>query len=221
VAAKGWNERYRNEQTYLQEGPVLLVRQFFERYSDQLGRGPILDVGCGNGRNLQESARRGYPTFGIDVSGEALAQLERRLRRLNLSADVRFGTFRTLPYADASFAGVLAINVFQHNDWAGAVRSFAEVGRVLARNGLFLLRVRSASRPLDHDPQVLVDDGVTYIPHGGTKSGITLHHYSEEELRDLAAANALVVVELDETVREDVLDRRDRWSWVGVFRKEA
>lgn len=220
AAARSWDERYRRERTYLHEGPVQLVREFFERYGGQLGSGPILDVGCGNGRNLQEAARRGHPAFGIDISCEALAQLRQRFQSLNLNADARLGDFRALPYARGSISGVLAINVFQHNDWAGAVRSFAEVGRVLVPNGLFLLRVRSTTRLLDPEPEVLIDHGVTYIPHGGTKSGITLHHYSEEELRALAAANGLEVVELNETVRSGVPGKKDGSSWVGVFRRK-
>jgi SAM-dependent methyltransferase len=98
------------------------------------GRAPrILDVGCGTGANLEMLAQFG-DAEGVDVSEDALAFCRAR----NLTR-VTLGAAESLPYADASFDLVTALDVVEHlDDDAGGLR---EMRRVLRPDGRALLFV--------------------------------------------------------------------------------
>ncbi|MDQ1559806.1 MAG: hypothetical protein QOD32_2866 [Pyrinomonadaceae bacterium] len=98
------------------------------------GRTPrILDVGCGTGANLEMLAQFGE-TEGVDVSEDALAFC--RARGL---AQVKLGAAEQLPYADASFDLVTALDVVEHLD--DDLGGLAEMRRVLRPGGRALLFV--------------------------------------------------------------------------------
>jgi SAM-dependent methyltransferase len=93
----------------------------------------ILDVGCGTGANLEMLAQFGE-TEGVDVSADALAFC--RARGLD---QVKLGAAEQLPYADASFDLVTALDVVEHlDDDLGGLR---EMRRVLRPGGRALLFV--------------------------------------------------------------------------------
>lgn len=97
------------------------------------GRPRILDVGCGTGANLEMLAAFG-DAEGVDISEDALAFCrERGLTR------VRRGAAEALPYEDAQFDLVTALDVVEHldDDRAG----LAEMRRVLRPGGRALLFV--------------------------------------------------------------------------------
>ncbi len=105
----------------------------------------ILDIGCGTGRNLDVLERFG-PALGLDSSAEAVAAA----RRLGHRGRLMRGAAERLPFRDAAFDLVTALDVFEHleNDVAG----FGEVRRVL-RPGGYLLAAVPAFRFLwsEHD----------------------------------------------------------------------
>ncbi|HZG53808.1 MAG TPA: class I SAM-dependent methyltransferase, partial [Pyrinomonadaceae bacterium] len=93
----------------------------------------ILDVGCGTGANLEMLAQFGEAE-GVDVSEDALAFC--RARGLG---QVKLGAAEQLPYADASFDLVTALDVVEHlDDDAAGLR---EMRRVLRPGGRALLFV--------------------------------------------------------------------------------
>ena len=101
---------------------------------DLRGRRPrILDVGCGTGANLEMLQKFGEAE-GVDISADALAFCrERGLPR------VRQGAAESLPFADATFDLVTALDVVEHlDDDAAGLR---EMRRVLRREGRALLFV--------------------------------------------------------------------------------
>src|SRR5882762_811793 len=84
---------------------------------DQLLKGrltspmPVLDAGCGGGRNLVYLLRSGFDVFGVDQSTEAVAQT--RALAANLAPHLPAGNFRVEPvehmsFADASFQVVIS-----------------------------------------------------------------------------------------------------------------
>ncbi len=217
AAKTQWNKRYKEEHPYKEAPPKEYVLDFFEKYGKEFEGEKVLELGCGNGRNLRHIAKSGFETYGIDISEQGLDQLKETFKQENLSADIQKGSFYNLPYQDKAFDCVVSINVFQHNDWKGAEKSFVEASRVLKDNGLFLLSVRSLSRVLPEDRKDISDRGVTFIPKEGTKAGIMLHHYSKEEIEELAARNSLEILDIQEKIREKEDGSHGRW--IAVFRK--
>jgi len=87
-----------------------------------LPSGRILDLGCGVGHSYELLAPR--QTVGLDIDPAALAGQER---------ETRVGDMRALPFADASFAGVLSVQSLEHVPNPEAV--LTEARRVLAPGG--------------------------------------------------------------------------------------
>jgi SAM-dependent methyltransferase len=93
----------------------------------------LLDVGCGTGYNL-ESLRGRCRGFGVDLAAEGLAFCrERGLERLAQASAER------LPYPDASFDVVTALDVLEHID--DDLAALHEWGRVLRPGGRLVLFV--------------------------------------------------------------------------------
>lgn len=119
-------------------GRRLILESFIGRAVSELNLPPgararVLDVGCGTGANLEMLARFG-DAEGVDISDDALAFCrERGLAR------VRHGAAESLPYPDAQFDLVTALDVVEHldDDRAG----LAEMRRVLKPGGRALLFV--------------------------------------------------------------------------------
>ena len=93
----------------------------------------ILDVGCGTGANLELLARFGKAE-GVDISADALAFCHER----GLS-NVQQSTAEKLPFEDASFDLVTALDVIEHLD--DDVAGLSEIRRVVAPGGHVLLFV--------------------------------------------------------------------------------
>ena len=102
-------------------------------------RGGILELGCGTGRVLIPVARAARRVTGIDLSEAMLARGRTRARRLPPSRRPRMirGDMRRLPFADASFATVIApYGVMQSlTDDADLAAALRDAARVLEPGG--------------------------------------------------------------------------------------
>lgn len=93
----------------------------------------LLDVGCGTGHHMQRYARLGYRVSGVDGSTEMLQYA----RSNNPEADIRHCDVDALPFADATFDVVLAIEVIRYVP--DRSRAYAEMARVLKPGGFALV----------------------------------------------------------------------------------
>ena len=95
----------------------------------------MLDVGCGTGANAEFLSACGQQIVGMDVRTEGV--------KASGAADVRRaafvrGTATRLPFTDASFDAITALDVLEHVDDQAALR---EMRRVLRPGGTMLLTV--------------------------------------------------------------------------------
>lgn len=101
-----------------------------------LGPGPrrVLDVACGAGFLANYLAEAGHEVTGIDAAPGTLAVA----RAHDASSSVRYdvGDAGSLPYADAAFDVVCAMDFLEHT--REPERAISEAARVLAPHGLFL-----------------------------------------------------------------------------------
>jgi 2-polyprenyl-6-hydroxyphenyl methylase/3-demethylubiquinone-9 3-methyltransferase len=121
------------------DNPVALLRAEARHrnpwLADTLGAAPraVLDLGCGGGFLANDLAVRGHRVVGIDTSAEALG-VARRYDRTR-SAVYLVGDACALPFADASFDAVCAMDLIEHV--TAPDRLIAEAARVLRPGGLF------------------------------------------------------------------------------------
>lgn len=120
----------------------------------------VLDAGCGAGRLLPYLAERGCALTGIDLS----EQMIRRARLDHPSHPTTVGSLTALPYADASFDGVVAWYSMIHSPddqvavtLAGARRVLRPGGSVLvaSQTGEGMRDVADAYRRLSHDVELM------------------------------------------------------------------
>src|SRR4051812_12081379 len=108
----------------------------------------LLDAPCGYGRISVPLARRGYRMTGVDLSQVQLDEARRRAEGVP-GVELVHGDLRELPFADASFDGVL--NLFTSIGYLGEegdTRVLAELRRVLRPGGRLVLSVMHRDRLL-------------------------------------------------------------------------
>jgi SAM-dependent methyltransferase len=90
--------------------------------AELISEGPTLDLGCGVGHSYELLAPRA--TVGVDIDPDVLAPQNR---------ETRVADMRELPFADRSFACVVAVHSLEHVPDPGRV--LAEAARVLVPGG--------------------------------------------------------------------------------------
>lgn len=148
----GHQETYRQNEAYAEflDG---WDAGFYARYADTLRPsrpgGRVLDVGCGVGQVVGRLVAAGYNACGVDVSEPNI----RRARQKDLQCELYDG--RRLPFADASFDRVGALNVLEHVEDPEAF--IAELVRVAAPGGHVVLSSPNFLRVLgfrDYHPRM-------------------------------------------------------------------
>jgi SAM-dependent methyltransferase len=111
-------------------------REVIERVIDGLELppgAPMLDAGCGSGRNMVELARRG-PVTGIELSDTSID-----LAREREAGEVIAGSVLEMPFESGRFQLAVCLDVIEHlEDDLGALR---ELRRVVAPGGSLLVTV--------------------------------------------------------------------------------
>ena len=100
-------------------------------------QGRVLDAGCGTGGMLALLLRRlsVSEVAGVDASELAVQHCSRRGLRC-----VRLGSVNELPFEDASFDGVLSLDVLYHSG-VDEMRALAEMRRVLKPGGVLVVNL--------------------------------------------------------------------------------
>ena len=113
----------------------------FERDLRELGRlkspGRLLDVGCGTGSFLSLARRRGWETYGVELSPTACVRA-----RDVFGLNVIRGSLPDVPFSESFFDVVSLYDVLCHVPFP--LEQLVEIHRILKVGGLLVLRVRNA-----------------------------------------------------------------------------
>jgi ubiquinone/menaquinone biosynthesis C-methylase UbiE len=111
--------------------PYIAERLFklLEPQKDQL----FLDIGCGTGNYTIALANKGLNFIGVEPSVEMLDVARSRSSNITWLT----GTAEQIPVEDNTFAGVIATLTIHH--WAAINKAFAEIHRVLKKDGNLVL----------------------------------------------------------------------------------
>lgn len=96
--------------------------------------GKLCDIGCAEGALLKWAEKRGYETYGVDISDFAIRETSyRKLSQTQLSvAAINF-----LPFVDNYFDIITCFDVLEHLE--NPVIGLREISRCLRRQGLFVM----------------------------------------------------------------------------------
>lgn len=105
----------------------------------------ILDLACGQGRHAVGLAVLGYDVTGLDYSNNLLALARLRAEVHKVSVHLVQGDMRSLPFKNTEFDGAVSMfssfGYFENEE--DNERVIAEVARVLKKEGVFVLDLRS------------------------------------------------------------------------------
>ncbi len=174
-------------------------RVWVEEASLLLGRGRLLDLGCGNGRNgIYLSDRGSYVVFA-DISFNMLKVVGRKRPsppRVQCDAS-------SLPFRDQCFDGVLFIAALHHLPRDERNAALKEIRRILKPKGLAVISAWALFQPrfFRKIPKMIVEAlkgkefGDIYVPWGSKKRLLRYYHLmTRRELTDLVRRSGLKVL---------------------------
>jgi 2-polyprenyl-6-hydroxyphenyl methylase/3-demethylubiquinone-9 3-methyltransferase len=146
----------------------------------------VLDVGCGAGFLANALAARGFDVVGLDASAASLAVAARH--DVTRSARYDVGDAYALPYANASFDVVCAMDFLEHV--VEPERVIAEASRVLKHDGMFFFH--TFNRTLVS--WLVVIKGVEWFVRN-TPKDLHVHSFfrTPDEVRAMCEENALAL----------------------------
>lgn len=149
---------------------IYLFDQLLKGRFDPVRR--LLDVGCGNGRNLVYFLRNGFDVFGIDQSRHSILMLQRLAARIRPELPMSHfvtGEIAELPHKTSTFDALISNAVLHFADNERHFdRMIDEIWRVLRPGGFFFCRLASSiglasAKPLSEGRYLLPDGSERFL----------------------------------------------------------
>ena len=103
---------------------------------------PVLELGCGSGRDTKYLVGQGFAVTSTDVREEALKACIQEVPSANcLQVDVK----QPLPFADESYPVIVASLCLHDFSWQQTLSILSEIKRCLEQDGLLLARFNSTN----------------------------------------------------------------------------
>lgn len=125
--------------THLRATPLPEVIKFCSSIEK---KGSVLDIGCGNCRNLIPFIERGFSCVGFDFSKNMIREAKNFLKRKKLSANLLIADVTSLPFKNNTFDYILFTRALHHIPTKKArIETLNEVKRTIKKNGEILITI--------------------------------------------------------------------------------
>jgi len=149
---------------------------------------PVLEVGVGNGKNLQRFSFDRYKVTILDISRSALDLVRKDMdvcgNVFPFQADVCF-----LPFVDASYSTIYMVHLLDHLLEKGRIDAIKEIQRVLKPGGTVYITVFG-------DSDMRCGKGIPVEERTFRRgNNILTHYFTEEEVSSLFSSDYQVTIE--------------------------
>ncbi len=186
------------------EAPTPAYQELFDAEKEYLNthiepNSFVLDIGCGEGRNMQSILQRTQNVYGIDFDQKAVDDAKKRFEKID-TVKVFVASADKLPFEDETFDTVTFLMILPNLE-NNKDSSIGESARVLKKGGKLILST-FAETAFDERIKIykMVNAPIKKIE--GTKvifdeslGANTSEQFSLDELRSLGEKSGLVVVE--------------------------
>lgn len=150
----------------------------------------VLDLGCGDGRNMPLLHDLGFEVHGVEISAEICAQTQARMQQLGVPVHIEQGHNSGIPFDDGAFDYLLACHSCYYV--AAGARfgdNLGEIHRVLGPSGTFVFSAPMPDTYILKGAEALGDGHYRIVedPYG-VRNGVVFRAFDDEE--ELAAALA-------------------------------
>lgn len=104
-------------------------------------QGKILEIGCGNCRNLSVANKNSNELYGIDFSSEMIKEAEKYCKEHGMKVELKKASTENLPFPDDFFDSVICIAVLHLIKDGKIEKPLAEIKRVLKPGSSALISV--------------------------------------------------------------------------------
>lgn len=182
----------------------------------------ILEVGCGTASNLRFFAQEGFQVYGIDAASKAIEVAQNYFSKNDLTAELKVGSFETLPFAAGMFDLIIDRAALVHNGTSVQVNAINEIHRCLKTGGKFLYTPYAdthgscrAGKPFD--------DGLTHHITAGTLLNVGhLRFMNRDDIEAIFPKNVWTFINLEYIEQNNLLDNSEfglHSSWRVIVEK--
>lgn len=181
IESKSWNWKIVNankEREWLL--PSQEVYYLIDRWKT-LNKKSVLDLGCGIGRHALLFSKRGFNTYGLDLSEDAIMKAKAYSDINNAKIEYVVADMLNLPYGSQTMNAVFAYYSISHTDTSGVIRILEEIRRILTINGECYLTFGSKNSWGYKEEWPIVDDNTKIRIEDGPDNGVP-HFFADSEL---------------------------------------
>lgn len=124
-------EKY-DEGKHWESHPTIYAEEFFNFLKESKFSGKLIDLGCGNGRDINFFSKAGISSIGVDYSERDINSAEDAFPNCKFEN----GNIENLNFSDDSFSAAFMINVIHYVKKQEAID---EVFRILKNGGYFYI----------------------------------------------------------------------------------
>jgi ubiquinone/menaquinone biosynthesis C-methylase UbiE len=135
-----WNSIAQSWHSFRQK-PQPQILQTLKKFADVWKPGKILEIGCGNCRNLIPFEYNDFDCYGIDFSQEMLKCAMEYGKKHELKIKLKQAKATEIPFETNSFDYILFVSVLHHLNKEERAKSLREIKRVLKPNGRAIISV--------------------------------------------------------------------------------